>query len=79
MTKVRSEIIEPKKERPSEGQIKFNIDLSVYRDNQDYSNEIQKILEKIIKESKCVGPQFSRLSSAPASSLPHLPTNEFQS
>jgi exosome complex component RRP45 len=64
-TKIQSKIIysleEPRKERPNEGFLKFKVDLSILNhtnqansiyDTEKYSNEISKLLEKIIKGSK---------------------------
>lgn len=64
-TKVVSKIVanleEPKKERPNEGFVKFNVDLAIMEfnkqaneiyDKDKYQNEVAKILEKIIKGSK---------------------------
>lgn len=60
ITKTTAEIIPPKLEKPSEGFLKFNVDLSCISDEQQpnhfhvkkYANEITKLLEKIIKGSK---------------------------
>ena len=60
-SKVTSSLEEPKKDRPNEGFLRFKVDLSImdfgkqtnsvyHRDK--YSNEISKLLEKIIKGSK---------------------------
>ncbi|EAR98566.2 3' exoribonuclease family 1 protein (macronuclear) [Tetrahymena thermophila SB210] len=62
ITKTTAEIIQPKQEKPNEGSLKFNVDLSSMQDEQQpnnvnikkYSNEIQKLLEKIIKGSKAI-------------------------
>ncbi|EGR31888.1 hypothetical protein IMG5_100370 [Ichthyophthirius multifiliis] len=59
-TKTHSSITDPKKEKPNEGFLFFKVDLSSTQDEQqqnlqnfkEYSNEIQKLLEKIIKGSK---------------------------
>lgn len=60
VSKTSAEIIPPKAEKPNEGNLKFNLDLSSLQDSQQpislnihkYSNEIQKLLEKIIKGSR---------------------------
>jgi len=54
ISKITAEITEPRDERPTEGFIKFNIDLSIQNDSKALSNEINKILERIIIKSKCV-------------------------
>ena len=60
-SKVTATLEEPKKERPQEGFLKFKVDLSVMDydkqansvyHKEKYSNEISKLLEKIIKGSK---------------------------
>lgn len=60
MTKISCEIGAPKEERPSEGFLKFKVDLSVLNDDRqnrvfspkEYSNEISKLLERVFKGSK---------------------------
>ena len=57
-SKVIAEIVEPNKERLSEGFLKFKIDLSTFQNetnidnNKKYSNEISKLIERVIKDSK---------------------------
>jgi exosome complex component RRP45 len=64
-TKVQSKITatleEPRKERPNEGSLKFKVDLAMMAftkqgntkyDKDKYSNEISKVLERVIKGSK---------------------------
>ncbi|KRX00598.1 Ribosomal protein S5 domain 2-type fold [Pseudocohnilembus persalinus] len=62
VSKVSAEIVEPKKNKPSEGFLVFKVDLSMMgeedgKDHQQvrqYGNEISKLLERIIKETKAV-------------------------
>ena len=60
LTKISAEIISPKEERPSEGFLKFKVDLSILNEDKqnkafspkEYSNEISKLLERVLKGSK---------------------------
>eukprot|EP01016_Furgasonia_blochmanni_P042452 TRINITY_DN5640_c0_g1_i14.p1 TRINITY_DN5640_c0_g1~~TRINITY_DN5640_c0_g1_i14.p1 ORF type:complete len:506 (-),score=90.52 TRINITY_DN5640_c0_g1_i14:1208-2686(-) len=61
--KVSAKITEPRKERPNEGFIRFNVDLSILNFSQQansiykankYATEINKLLERIIKGSKAL-------------------------
>lgn len=62
ITKTTAEITPPKIEKPNEGFLKFAVDLSQLNEEQQprttnlkkLSNEIQKLLEKIIKGSKAI-------------------------
>jgi exosome complex component RRP45 len=60
LTKITCEIVPPKEERPSEGILRFKVDLSVLNEDRqnrvfspkEYSNEISKLLERVLKGSK---------------------------
>lgn len=62
ITKTTAEIVEPNKNKPSEGFLKFNLDFSILSEEDEkssqytrkYANEISKLLERIIKESKAI-------------------------
>ena len=60
LTKISADIIAPKEERPSEGFLNFKVDLSILNEDRqnrtfspkEYSNEISKLLERVLKGSK---------------------------
>ena len=59
-SRVKAELVEPKPERPTEGFLKFKVDVTSLGEGQSAANqkvkklscEISKLLEKIIKGSK---------------------------
>lgn len=60
LSKISCEIVPPKEESPSEGFLKFKVDLSVLNEDQqnrvfapkEYANEISKLMERVLKGSK---------------------------
>ena len=60
LSKIAWEIVQPKEERPSEGFLRFRVDLGVLSEDRqntafsgkEYSNEISKLMERVLKGSK---------------------------
>lgn len=60
ISRISAEIAQPREERPSEGFLKFKVDLSLLNEDRqntvfsakEYSNEISKLIERVLKGSK---------------------------